>query len=513
MDTHLKPERFLLGIDIGTTHCKAGLFALDGKPVKIASRPTVALRAREGEGAGSYIDPEQLWMAVGAAIEEATAEAEPGQILALGIASMAETGLLVDRLSGQALTPFYPWFDTTASPQAERLARHGDALERFRRSGIRPSFKVSLAKLLSIRDRQPRLMDGSVWMGVAEWAAFKLTGEMRAEYSLAGRTYAFDIGQKSWDRKLLASLDLPEEIFPPAGPSTQSVGLSRNPGHYQTSLSQGIPVFIAGHDHPVAAFAAGVIHAGQALDSMGTAEVLIGALEERPLDKEDFDSGLSYGCHAIPGKLYWMGGLSTSGGSVEWLRNLLGGGDRLTYEELEDLLVGVGEGPGDLLYFPYLAGSGSPHTDPGVRAAFVGLNADHTQADLYKAVLEGTAYELEYIRRVGEAVTGQAIHRLVVAGGGARNHSWLQIKADVSGSTLEIPEMPEATLLGAAMIAGVGRGDYRDINEVVGAVSGQPRQLIHPRPDWHRAYRSRYEAAYLAFQEPLRNFFRGLQGV
>jgi sugar (pentulose or hexulose) kinase len=131
---------------------------------------------------------------------------------------------------------------------------------------------------------------------------------------------------------------------------------------------------------------------------MGTAEALLGVYERRSLDNTEYSSGLSFGCHVVPGMNYWMGGLSSAGGSLEWLRSILGD-PPLTYAQMDRLFASLSTEPGDLLYFPYLAGSGAPHTDTLARGAFIGLNARHNRSDLAKAVLEGVAYEIEVIRR------------------------------------------------------------------------------------------------------------------
>jgi sugar (pentulose or hexulose) kinase len=236
---------------------------------------------------------------------------------------------------------------------------------------------------------------------------------------------------------------------------------------------------------------------------MGTAEALVGAFPERPLDEADYRSGLVYGKHVAPGKYYWMGGLSASGGSVEWIRAILGD-PALSYEQIEALLEQAGPDPTGILYFPYLSGSGSPHTDARVRGAFVGLDAEHGRADLAKAVFEGTAYEVEFIRRRAEGVSGRPIRKLAASGGGTRNRGWMQIKADVSGCSIAAPEMPEATLLGAALLAGAGVGIYADDEAAVAAATQPGGEIYHPDEGRHRVYRELYEKGYLGLQEPLR---------
>jgi xylulokinase len=239
---------------------------------------------------------------------------------------------------------------------------------------------------------------------------------------------------------------------------------------------------------------------------MGTAESLVGGMVERALDRQDFLSGLGFGCHVVEGLYYWMGGISASGGSIEWLRALLGE-QPLSYQELDVLMDEANASPGELLYIPHLAGRGSPNTDPSARGAFVGLSASHNRADLLKAVLEGTAYEMEVIRQTAERATGLPINPIIAAGGGTRNHRWMQIKADVSGCRLVVPSIPEATLLGAALVAGVGCGMYSSMEEALLPIEKSNHvEVYEPDEDRHAIYRCLYEQGYLPLQETLHQY-------
>jgi xylulokinase len=417
---------------------------------------------------------------------------------------MAETGLLVDRMNGEPHSALIPWFDPAATPQAQLLGQAADPVERFCRTGIRPNFKCSLAKILWLRERDPNLLDGAVWLNAADYLAYRLAGTMATDYSLAGRTYAYDIGRKEWDRDWLSALGIAPGLFPRPCASGEPVGSVQRRPAAETGLVEGTPVAICGHDHICAAFAAGAIEPGMVFDSMGTAEALVGAFSERGLTEADYRSGLVYGCHVARGnQYYWMGGLSASGGSVEWLRGILGD-PALSYDQLQTLLEGASAGPTGILYFPYLSGSGSPHTDLHVRAAFIGLQADHDQAELVKAVLEGTAYEVEFIRRRAEEVFGIEIRKLVASGGGTRNPGWMQIKADVSGCAVQVTKTAEATLLGAALVAGVGIGIYADEGAALAKSTRPEIKTYYPDEHRHSMYLELYDDGYLALQRPLR---------
>jgi xylulokinase len=498
----------LLAVDAGTTYCKAGLFSADGTALSIASRPTVPrplppLAPGAASGSTCY-DPEELWAAVAGAVTEVTGDPSRlgarGPVAAVGISSMAETGLLLERATGRPRTPFLPWFDVAAAGQAARIALR-DGAERFRLTGLRPSHKSGLAKLLWLRDELGVDLAGCTWLSVADYLAYRLTGQAATDYTLAARTLAFRLDRRAWDEEWLQSWGLNPGLFPPALPSGTAAGGVETG---TAGLAPGTPVVIAGHDHVCAALAAGVTRPGPVLDSMGTAEVLLGTLDapsaeggDLALEQARFDSGLLYGLHVVPGRRFWLGSLSLSGGAVEWLRGLLDS-DRLTYGELEAIVASANLQPTGILFFPAVAGHGPRTGQNG--AAFVGLRTAHTRADLARAVLEGTAFEIERLRRTAEAANRSAVDRLVAVGGGTRLASWLQIKADVSGVPIEVLPQREAALLGAALLAGRAAGLIHDAAEPWG--SGHGERFL-PDISRHAQYRELFANEYLPLAERL----------
>lgn len=491
----------LLGIDIGTTNMKAGIFARDGRQVAAASRPTPVHTHPEGF---AYYDPEEIWRTTLSAIEEALEQAGRPAIASIGITSMAEAGLLVDRTTGQPRSLFLPWYETCSTPQAERIKQEANLLERFAASGLHLSFKHGLPKLLWLKERDASSFDHAVWLSASGYIAYRLTGQFAFDYSLAARTYAFRIDTKEWDASWIRHFGIDPGIFPEASPAGTTIGkVQAGVG----SLQSGTPVGIAGHDHVCAALSVGAIQPGVVYDSMGTAETLVGTFPERPLGLREYESGLSFGCHVVPGHYFWMGGNSASGGSVEWWRTELGD-EPVRYEELLRWLDEGNAQPSGILYYPYLSGSGAPMPDARAKAALIGFTKQHSRRDLIQAVLEGTAYQLEAIRREAEDIGGFPIRQLLVVGGGTRNPHWLRIKADVIHCELLVPPVEEATMLGAALTSAVGAGVYASIEEAGAAVAGREVQRIQPDGERHTQYRKLYEEGYAALQPALRQFYK-----
>lgn len=489
-----------IGIDVGTTHCKVALFDEKGRTIKLEKKPTITHQSNDGL---SYYKPEEIWNIIYGMLKGIVTAADSEGIISIGIASMAETGLLVDKDTGQPRTEMVPWFDKRSMEQYELLCREGDERELFKRTGLYPSYKYGLTKILWFAQQDPSLLENAIWLSAADYIAYRLTGQLGTDYSLAARTYAYRIDKKEWDQEWLNTFGLEEDLFPVVRPSGIPLGEVQG----GSDLPRGIKVAVAGHDHVCAALAVGAIKPGIVFDSIGTAETLVGALNERELGEEEYSSGLSYGRHVFEGKFFWMGGLSASGGSIEWLRKQLGT-EPLSYREINDLLEKTGPGPTGIIYFPYLSGSGAPLPDPRVRGAFLGLKAEHGKGDLLKAVLEGTAFEMESIRRAARKVLDKDIEEFVAVGGGTRNKTWMKIKASISDCIINIPPLNEATLLGAALVAAIGAGVFSSVREAIANLSFKnDMEVVTPVEEIKGSYARIYEKEYLELQKPIRKYF------
>ncbi|MBS4195183.1 FGGY-family carbohydrate kinase [Lederbergia citri] len=498
--------KMLLGIDVGTTNCKAAVFDEMGKCLKIASRATKTHYREDGQ---AFYNPDEIWEIVSSNIKDAIEDYKQS-ISVIGITSMAETGLLIDKKSMLPKTEMIPWFDKRAMEETEFILKSSDPIDRFSKSGLRPSFKYGLPKLLWLKKQDSNITRDAVWLSASDFIAFKLTGEFGTDYSLGARTYGFRIDEKIWDVPWLNTFGLDDTLFPAAHLAGTPIGEVNNQECIDFGLSKGTPVAVSGHDHVCAALAVGAVNPDTILDSMGTAETLVGSFKERRLGEKEFKSGLSYGCHVVKDRYFWMGGNPSSGGSVEWMRSQLSD-TQLSYDEMLRLLAETTEGPTGILYFPYLSGSGAPNPNPYAKAAFIGLEKNHGRKDIIKSMLEGTAYQMKLVQKSAEEIAGKEITKVVAVGGGTKNKYWMQIKADVSGCTYSIPDISESTLLGAAMAAGIGSGIYRDELEAIEKISNQFLSEIRPNEVNHSAYQAVYERDYLLMEELLRTYYKKQQ--
>lgn len=499
----------IISLDLGTTHSKSAVFSANGQLLNFARIPSHTYQHPAGY---KYCNPEEMWAGVVSLLQQITDTIDPTEISAIGITSMAETGLLVDNVTGKPRTHLLPWHDRNSITYVPELELDREPILQFSRSGIRPTFKCSLAKLLWMRDNYPDSLENSTWLSAADYIGFRLAGMMATDYSLAGRTYAFRIDQLVWDQAWLTGLGLPAGIFPPAYPSGVPQGELSQAAASLTGLLPGIPICISGHDHVCAAFAAVGTRTDQALDSMGTAEALLGSLHQDKLGIKEFESGLVFGRHVVGDGYYWMGGMSMSGGSLDWLRKILGE-PQISYTDFEQLLEKLPTGPTGIVYFPYLAGSGSPHTDIHMRGAFFGLDQSHDRYDMVKAVLEGTAFEAEYIRQAARRIKADDLELFIASGGGSNLLPWMQIKADVSGCVIEVPEFSDMTLLGAALVAGIGCGIYSGESDARSTLRDIPSTRFQPDQSCHQEYNQIYLEGFLALQASSREISTRLRST
>lgn len=488
----------LLSIDAGTTHCKAALFEPNGRLVAVASRPSPLAMARDRE-----IDPLTLWTVVDTVVSLATQQVREGEgrtvsIACIGIASMAETGVLVDRQSGSVLTPLIPWFDTASRPQTRQLQTLRDPRTQFLKTGVHLLPKHGITKLRWLLDTgRVDARASAVWLSAADFLVFQMTHQFATDPTLAARTGAFDIDEMAWDTSWLETCGIPPEWFPSVIPSGEPIGRLSTRLTTAWGLSTSPSVAIAGHDHLCALYAFAHLLPRCTLDSMGTAETLIGQMPSRPLTSGDYGSGLLFGNHVDGRHRFWLGSLSSSGAAVEWFRRQLCQ-PALSYPEFMALLQSESQGPTGILYVPYID---SERLGPS--GVFAGLKQTHTRGQMARAVLEGTAYAMEYIRRQAQVALSQSIEDLIAVGGGTRNAVWLQIKADVSGTRVLVPQVEEATLLGAAVLAGVKAGLYPSQVEAGRSMVVPQMTEVIPDASRHDQYQAQFIDRYLPLYESL----------
>lgn len=484
---------YLLGLDIGTTNTKAVVYDLGGRMRAAALAPTPLTECGLGQ---AIRDPEALYRTAAGVIRQAAAQIEdPAEVLAISFSSMAEAGVPLDA-RGAPVYPIIAWYDTRTLPYQEWWQTHLGEEQVYAITGLQPRHIFSINKLMWLRDHEPEAYGRlALWLSVADYIAFRLSGVAAMGYSQACRTMAFDLRTLGWSAEILQAAGIPAHIFPPAVPAGRALGPLSQQAAADCGLSPRTLVVTGGHDHVCAAVAADVTRPGAILDSIGTTEAALAVLEHPRLEPEVEALGVSCGVHAVPGRYYLIGGLLGVGPLITWLLETIAPPSAEGYQALTALAEASPRGARDLYLLPFLAGAGAPHLDPQVTGAYLGLRLHHTRADLARAAFEGLSYELRTLLDSLEAVTGAPEALLRAVGGGARNAFWLQLRADVTGYTVEVPQGTERGALGAALLAGLGAGLYADV-ATAAAAAYRAEQIYRPDAAAHADYAARYRETY-----------------
>ena len=482
----------LIGLDIGTTGCKAILFDEDGRVLSQASREYPVLTPRPN---WAEQDAEHVWSLAWDALRQALAGSsdEPPRAMALSV--QGEAMIPVDA-DGRALRHAILGMDTRTGQENQWLVEQFGAKELFLRTGMPVHTINTLPKLLWLQRHEPQLWgQAHQFLLYEDFFLRRLSGQATISHCLASRTQMYDLATGAWASDILDECEIEPERLAKLAPAGQ-VGALRRDLAAELGLRGELLLGAGGHDQACAALGSGITHDGLAMVSTGTAEVVEVAVRSPVLSDELRHGGISVYRHVVPG-LYLAMTLNHSGGLLlRWFR------DTFCHSELEQarqegkdaydlILAGASKGPTDLLVLPHFAGSGTPTLDVHSKGAILGLTFATSRASLAKAILEGLTFELRINLDLLRGC-GIPIDELRAVGGGARSPLWLRLKADICRTPIRVPEVTEAACLGAAMLAGVACGVYPDAETAVGRAVHTGRQIT---PDEQRAeaYENRYK--------------------
>ena len=431
-------QPLLVGVDVGTTRVKAGVIGLDGVELTRASVPTVWHRRPSGAEAR----PEDFVRAVRDALALTLANAPPGEILGVGITSMAETAVLVDQ-TGHALGPAVAWYDRRADADVEQMERALTREEVDRQTGLGVGPIPTVVMLRWLMRAHPELRKAVKVLSVAEFVVHSLGGAIAAEPSLASRTGALAINGRRWWPEVIEWAGLPESMFPdllPAGSSWGRIRGATGRGEASESLERldGAALTVAGHDHLAAAVGSGVTNESQVMDSCGTAEALVRAI---PADAardpaQGLPRGVATGWHVLPDRYCLLAGLPLG---ID-LTPLL---DRLEASH----------------------GGGRASLDD---AAVIALDRPHADAETttaareWLAALQGTVARASASLRALEDLGGP-VAEVRVSGGWAANPVLRRLKLAAFPNTVH-PWVSEAGARGAALLAGQAAGAFSSVD-------------------------------------------------
>jgi sugar (pentulose or hexulose) kinase len=431
----------LLGIDVGTTWCKAAVVTPDGRELAHHRVPV----PWQPVPSGAEIEPQRLPEVALAAAEGALDRAPAGRVVGVGVTSMAEAGALIDARD-HPVAPAIAWHDRRGGDEAAAL-EHDIGAKRFSATtGLPASPLCTLVKYRWLRGHDPAAARGARWLNVAEWVVRELGGEQFAELSLASRTGMFDLDRRAhWD-EALDWAGAPRDLLPEPAPAGTPAGrLGRGPAR-----ARGAVLCVAGHDHDCAAVGAGAMRDGDVFDSCGTAEAFVRAVPPpftRDLRLRSVARGVTVGWHVIPDRQALLGAFE-SGLALQRLGRLL---------EMETEAARRGLDALALTTSP--VGDGAALLD-GRRDAIRGCARPE---QLWRAALEALADRGAAMLDTLEELVGPA-ERIVVTGGGVRSEAARATRRAVFA--FERPAVEEAAARGAALLAGCAAGIFGRVDEL-----------------------------------------------
>mgnify|MGYP002587760276 CR=1 FL=1 len=494
-------NQYLLGIDIGTSACKIAIFDEDGQVKASASGDYKVYYPHPG---WAEQNPEEWWQAVCGAVKRALEKGgiRPGEVAGIGIDGQSWSAIPIDK-EGNVLANTPIWMDTRAADICEEVgARIGeDRIFEVCGNPFKPSYTTP--KILWYQRNLPdvyKKMDKILQSN--SYIAFKLTGEVTQELSQGYGHHCFRMRTGEWDMDMCKELGINPDILPEIYASHAVVGTVTKQAAEECGLIEGIPVVAGALDAACGTLGAGVIHPGETQEQGGQAGGM-----SICTDTYKADPSLILGYHVVPGKWLLQGGTTGGGGVMRWFEREFAAYERSrkadtgksSLEQLNEIAEAVPAGSEGVVFLPYMSGERSPVWNPYAKGVFYGLDFAKTKGHMVRACMEGVAFSLRHNLEVAEAAGAKA-EVLRAMGGSANSLLWTQIKADVTGKAVVVPASDTATTLGAAILAGVGVGFYKDYEEAVSMTVKETRRH-EPNPEnkevynkTYRTYRDLYES-------------------
>lgn len=437
----------LIGLDIGTTSSKAVVFTDHGEPVATGRADTEWTQSVDG----TEIAAERLRDAAFLALSRAVEASPPGLVAGIGIASIAESGVLLDR-GQRPVAPVIAWHDRRDGDELDQLTRAIDPVRFRSTTGLPLRQQWSLTKSRWIARHVPKAAAATMRLNVAEWIAFALGARPTTEPSLASRTGWFDIHTGSWWEEGMQFAGVSADMLPDLEPCGTDLGGVTADVHPRL---RGARITIAGHDHQAAAVGFGAYDPGEVLDSCGTAEALVRtAAPQIPPDTVDAlaAGGITTGWHALPGRWCLLG--ATEGGLML--------GRILQTLGIEDLSTGLDESARMLT-----SSSVNVEVDETGRTLITRIGDDASPAHVWRAAVERATSDADILAQLIARAAGPNT-RMVAAGGWTASDALLDAKRRAWGA-VTVPAQAEAGARGAAKFAGVASGSWDYVESAFGA--------------------------------------------
>jgi xylulokinase len=488
---------YLIGADVGSQSVKAVLLDPEGRTVGSAGR---ACAMRHPASGWAEQDPDDWTSGLTYAIRRLLSchGVRPSEVSHLGLACQVDGLVAVD----DGLRPIRSaiiWLDRRASDQAAALAGKLGAEHIFGITGLNADASHIAPKLMWLREHESdTFARARAFPPVGGYLLGWLTGVLAQDHANASSTLLYDVRTGTWDASMLEASGLDPAVLAEIRPSAQIAGTLTAHAAAELGLSRDCAVVVGTGDEHAACIGAGAVVPGLVADVTGTAEPVAVTAPSPVFDAEHV---VETHAHAITGLLLVENPGFVSGGCTLWCAQAILGTDQASLFELAGTAPA---GAGGVLFVPALSGATVPRWNDRMRGVFAGLAMNHDRSHLARAVVEGCAFALRDVIGRLDAL-GLAGPEMRVVGGGARSELWLQIKADVTGRTVGAVLADEPTALGAAVLAGLAAGVFRDVSDAVARTV-----TLSPR-----AYQSdeRAAAVYQERYAQYRALYDGVEGA
>ena len=462
----------------------------------------------------AQIDTEDMWRAYLKCIRllQEGKNIDMSRVAGISISSLCP-GLAALGENGEVLTDPIIYSDRRSTEEAEMILEAVGREKLFEiTANTAMAGAMSGTSMLWIKRNLPEVYEKTKYFGhVNTLLAQRMSGNFAIDYSNASYTDLFETtGGFQWSEVLCEKIGIDMEKLPPLHASTDVVGGLIHPDLIRMGIPRDTPVIIGGGDTACATLAAGVTKAGQVCESVGTTNVLTICV-----DQPKFDKGFINRCHVVEGTWIYQGALSHTGASYQWFRDNFCqdlvdravGTDKTAFQFMNEEADMAEPGSGGLVFLPYMLGARSPIWDPYARGVFFGISLQTTRKEMNRAVMEGCGYGLRQLSEIAERVTGREIKEFTSIGGGAKSETWAQIKADITGKDIKILDMNDMAPIGAALLAGVGAGIFKDVYEAADKVEKKVYKVIRSSRAHDDIYNKRYQV-YIQLYPQIKELYK-----
>lgn len=456
--------KYIMALDQGTTSSRCILFDKAGNICSMAQREFEQIYPKPG-----WVEhnPMEIWSTQYAVMSEAMAlvGAKPKDIAGIGITNQRETTIVWDKETGEPVYNAIVWQCRRTAKDINLLVKDGYADVIKAKTGLVPDAYFSATKiawiLSNVAGARKKAEEGRLLFGTVDtWLIWKLTGGVVhvTDYTNASRTMLFDIHNRCWDKELLEKFNIPEVMLPKVKPSSCIYGYTD-----PSVLAGNVAIAGAAGDQQAALFGQCCFEPGEVKNTYGTGCFLLMNTGDKPVEsKHGLITTIAAGSddqlhYALEGSVF------TGGAIVQWLRDEM----RLirSSSQSEDYARMVNDTNG-VYIVPAFSGMGAPYWNPYARGCVVGLSRGANKEHFIRASLESIAYQTYDVLKAMESDTGHIVKELKVDGGASANDFLMEFQADILGAKIRRPKCIETTALGAAYLAGLAVGFFKDLNEI-----------------------------------------------